>query len=116
MSMIALCSNQKNKIMSTKTIQGQLWSIAPKYWSRHFEPWFLPMYKKTLEKLELTPEHLVLDAGCGSGLFSSLVIDAGAQLIGIDAASGLLEIARERNPHNNFMEEDLEAMPFGDNS
>jgi SAM-dependent methyltransferase len=102
--------------MSTKTVQGKLWSIAPQYWSKHFEPFFLPMYTKVLEQLNLSEDSLLLDAGCGSGLFSSMAIETGAQVIGIDAASGLLEVARQRNPQNNFMEEDLEAMPFADNS
>lgn len=102
--------------MSTKTTQGKLWSIAPKYWSQHFEPWFLPMYKKVLGKLDLGEEHLVLDAGCGSGLFSSLAIDTGAEVVGVDASPGLLQVARRRNPHTNFLEEDLEALPFAENS
>jgi SAM-dependent methyltransferase len=34
----------------------------------------------------------------------------------VDAAPGLLEVARERNPNNNFMEEDLESLPFGSGS
>ena len=102
--------------MSTKTIQGKLWNTAPQYWAKHFEPWFLPMYKKALAKLQLTEDQIVLDAGCGSGLFSSMAINTGAQLIGVDAASGLLEVARKRNPRNNFMEEDLEALPFASNS
>lgn len=102
--------------MSTKTIQGKLWSVAPTYWSQHFEPWFLPMYKKVLEQLKLSEEHLLLDAGCGAGLFTSMVIETGADAIGVDAAPGLLEIARRRNPHTNFLEEDLEALPFTDNS
>ena len=101
--------------MSTKTIQGKLWSVAPQYWAKHFEPWFLPMYKKVLEQLGLSEDHLLLDAGCGSGLFSNMAIEAGAQVIGVDAAPGLLEVARQRNPKNNFLEEDLEALPFGDN-
>lgn len=101
--------------MSTKTIQGKLWSTAPQQWAQHFEPWFLPMYKDALKQLNLDPLHLVLDAGCGSGLFSSMVINTGAQLIGIDAAPGLLEVARRRNLKNNFLEEDLEAMPFTKN-
>jgi SAM-dependent methyltransferase len=102
--------------MSTKTIQGKLWSVAPSYWSQHFEPWFLPIYRKVLEELKPTDQHLLLDAGCGSGLFSHMAIKAGAEVIGIDAAPGLLEVARRRNPKNNFMEEDLEAMPFADDS
>lgn len=102
--------------MSTKTIQGKLWSVAPQYWSQNFEPYFLPLYRKTLEKLGPIKTQLLLDAGCGAGMFSSLAVKAGAQVIGMDAAPGLLEIARERNPHNNFLEEDLEAMPFADDS
>lgn len=97
-------------------MQGKLWSVAPGFWSKHFEPWFLPMYKKVLEQLQLNEEDFVLDAGCGSGLFSSLVVNEGAQLIGVDAAPGLLEVAKQRNPTNTFLEEDLEALPFADSS
>jgi SAM-dependent methyltransferase len=102
--------------MSTKEMQGKLWSVAPSYWSQHFEPWFLPIYRKTLEQLNLNEKTMLLDAGCGSGMFSKMAIDSGAEVIGIDAASGLLEEARRRNPRNNFMEEDLEAMPFANDS
>lgn len=100
--------------MSTKTIQGKLWSIAPQKWAQHFEPWFTPMYKEALKQLKLNERQMVLDAGCGSGLFSSMVIQKGAKLIGIDAAPGLLELARKRNPENSFLEEDLEKLPFND--
>lgn len=102
--------------MSTKQIQGKLWSVAPQYWSTYFEPFFLPMYKKTLEQVKLNEETVMLDAGCGSGLFSYMAINTGAQVMGVDAAPGLLEVARERNPENNFLEEDLEALPFAENS
>lgn len=98
--------------MSTKQIQGKLWSVAPQYWSNYFEPYFLPLYKKTLEQLNLTEEDSLLDAGCGSGMFSHIAISTGAHVTGMDAASGLLTVARERNPGYNFLEEDLEAMPF----
>jgi len=102
--------------MSTKAIQGKLWSGAPEHWAQHFEPWFLPLYKKVLDLLELNSNHLLLDAGCGSGLFSKLAIKTGAEVIGVDAAPGLLEIAKRRNPKNNFLEEDLEALPFADDT
>ena len=102
--------------MSTKTMQGKLWSVAPAYWSQHFEPWFLPMYQDVLEQLQLNDQHFLLDAGCGSGLFSFMAIKAGAEVMGVDAAPGLLEVARKRNPNNNFLEEDLEALPFANDS
>lgn len=98
--------------MQTKEIQGKLWSTAPEYWSRYFEPFFLPLYKKTIEQIQLNEDVALLDAGCGSGLFSHMAISNGAHVMGIDAAPGLLHVARERNPGNNFLEEDLEAMPF----
>jgi SAM-dependent methyltransferase len=102
--------------MSTKILQGQLWSVAPTYWSEHFEPYFLPMYREVFNQISLSQESVVLDAGCGAGLFSSLAIKTGAHVIGIDAAPGLLEIARDRNPKNSFLEEDLEDLPFADES
>ena len=102
--------------MSTKEVQGKLWSVAPQYWSKYFEPFFAPLYKKTLEELQLNEDVLLLDAGCGSGLFSHMAIATGAQVIGTDAAPGLLEMARERNPRNNFLEEDLESLPFATES
>jgi len=98
--------------MSTKKIQGKLWSTAPQYWSKYFEPWFMPLYKRTLDELQLDEEIILLDAGCGAGMFSSLAIEKGAHVIGVDAAPGLLEVARRRNPQNNFLEEDLESLPF----
>jgi len=100
--------------MSTKTIQGKLWSTAPNYWAQHFEPGFLPMYKNVLNQLQLNDELSLLDAGCGAGLFSCLAIETGAEVTGIDAAPGLLELARRRNPQNNFIEGDLEDLPFAD--
>jgi SAM-dependent methyltransferase len=100
--------------MSTKQLQGKLWSTAPQNWSTYFEPFFLPLYKKTLKQLSLSEDDSLLDAGCGSGMFSHMAISTGAQVIGIDAAPGLLNVARERNPGHNFLEEDLEAMPFSD--
>jgi SAM-dependent methyltransferase len=102
--------------MSTKTIQGKLWSIAPSNWSIHFEPYFMPIYRRVLEQVNITENTMLLDAGCGSGLFVSIADSAGAQVTGIDAASGLLDVARERNPGITFLEEDLEALPFADNT
>jgi hypothetical protein len=45
--------------MSTKTVQGKLWSIAPQYWAQHFEPWFAPMYKTVLKQLQLIDGELL---------------------------------------------------------
>lgn len=98
--------------MVTQELQRNLWSIAPQYWSRYTEPFFLPLYKKVIEQLRLDEDSLLLDAGCGSGLFAHMAISTGAQVIGLDTAAGLLEVARGRSPQNNFLEENLESLPF----
>lgn len=102
--------------MQTKEIQGRLWSKAPDYWSKYFEPYFVPLYKKALQEINIQPGDALLDAGCGSGLFSAMAISSCVQLTGIDAAPGLLELARKRNAGYSFMEEDLEALPFASES
>jgi ubiquinone/menaquinone biosynthesis C-methylase UbiE len=74
------------------------------------------MYQMVLKQLALTDKERLLDAGCGSGLFTYLAGKTGAEIIGVDAAQGLLELARLRNPRINFLQEDLEALPFKENT
>ncbi len=98
--------------MSTKSIQGKLWSTAPPYWAQHFEPWFSPMYQIALKQLKLSEKDRLLDVGCGSGLFTHLAARTGAEVIGVDLAQGLLDLARLRNPQISFLQEDLETLAF----
>jgi SAM-dependent methyltransferase len=54
----------------------------------------------------------LLDAGCGSGMFLQLARRESAQVAGIDAAQGLLDVARERVPDADLRAADLEELPF----
>jgi SAM-dependent methyltransferase len=100
--------------MQTKEIQGKLWSTAPADWAKFLEPTFIPMYVDVLKRLDLNEEKMVLDAGCGSGLFLSMVAATGAAVHGIDAAPGLLEMTKKRLPNATLLIEDLENIPFSD--
>ena len=100
--------------MQTKEVQGKLWSSAPSDWAKYLEPTWIPMYRSVLRQLYLNEEKMLLDAGCGAGLFLSMVIPTGATVHGIDAAPGLLEISKRRLPGVTLMIEDLEAIPFSD--
>jgi len=99
--------------MRTKEVQGKLWSSAPQDWAKYVEPTFIPMYQSVLKRLPVD-EQMLLDAGCGSGLFLKMASAAGAWISGIDAATGLLEISKKRLPDTTLLVADLEAMPFGD--
>jgi SAM-dependent methyltransferase len=100
--------------MQTKEVQGKLWSTAPGDWLKFLEPTFIPMYNGVLRRLDLNEEKMVLDAGCGSGLFLSMVAATGAAIHGIDAAPGLLAVSKKRLPGATLLTEDLEDIPFSD--
>ena len=100
--------------MQTREVQGKLWSTAPSDWTDLFEPTFIPMYQSVLSRLELDEEKMLLDAGCGSGLFLSMASSTGAIVHGIDAAPGLLEVSKSRLPGVTLLNEDLESLPFID--
>lgn len=67
--------------MQTKEAQGKLWSTAPADWTKYLEPTFIPMYQAVLSKIPLDAEKLLLDAGCGSGLFLSMAAATGVSTL-----------------------------------
>lgn len=59
---------------------------------------------------ELLPDvdnRHVLDAGCGSGVYTRRLVDRGATVTGVDLSTAMLEEARERVPEATFHEADL---------
>jgi ubiquinone/menaquinone biosynthesis C-methylase UbiE len=88
---------------------------------------FAAVAEKILESGELVVERAgvepgseVLDVACGTGNASIPAARAGARVTGLDFASGLLEIARERAADAmveiEFVEGDAQALPFEDAS
>lgn len=75
------------------------------------EPTTNPMYTHMQavfwETLGNLKGHRVLDLGCGDGWLSSLMDKAGAQVIGIDGSTRLLELAQERYPQLTYVQWDL---------
>jgi SAM-dependent methyltransferase len=60
----------------------------------------------------------VLDAGCGTGVLSKALAEAGATVVGIDASEPYLQGARDRRSHPNITYEhgDIFRMRFTDRS
>ena len=54
----------------------------------------------------------VADLGCGSGVFTSALHERGYECVGLDLSSKLLELARAKYPQTEFVEGDVEALPF----
>lgn len=71
-------------------------------------------YNSVLEKVNVT-DGVVLDVGCGSGLFFKMVAAQANILVGVDLSVKLLEKAKEqaRNFENVFvLQADADHLPF----
>ena len=83
-----------------------------------FAPDLEPAAEHVVELAGLHPGERVLDLGCGTGNAALLAARAGAAVTGIDPASRLLEIARERLADDgldgSFVVGDAQALPFRD--
>ena len=72
-------------------------------------------YRAALEGLSLESGSVVLDVGCGSGLFFNEVAGTLGKLVGVDASFKLLLIARERAknfPSVYIVQADADYLPF----
>ena len=56
----------------------------------------------------------VVDLGCGSGVFTNVLQQRGYRCTGVDLSPTLIKIAREKYPGIDFLEGDIEKLPFPD--
>jgi 2-polyprenyl-3-methyl-5-hydroxy-6-metoxy-1,4-benzoquinol methylase len=76
---------------------------------------FAPRLRALLEHVE--PGMRVLDVGCGEASFAAALAEAGAHVVGIDAAQEPLRRARERHPRLELRRvAEGEQWPFADSS
>jgi ubiquinone/menaquinone biosynthesis C-methylase UbiE len=69
---------------------------------------------KKLKELELTSKK-VLDLGCGSGRYTRVLKNFGANVVGVDPSEELLKIARKEIKNIDFLKKDSSNLPFKDN-
>jgi SAM-dependent methyltransferase len=100
--------------MGSGTIQGRLWGARARDWATYVEQVSLPLFGAALDAARVTSGTHLLDAGCGAGLLALLASLRGARVSALDAAPGLLAIARERLPGADIREGDQEGLPFAD--
>ena len=102
--------------MGSAQMQGALWGAAAQDWADLGEPVQVPFFEAALDAVGVTQGTQLLDAGCGAGLALVLAARRGAVVTGLDAAAGLLAIARERLPQADLREGDLEELPYADDT
>ena len=58
---------------------------------------FVPgLGQAALQRLDPKPGELILDIGCGDGVLTARIAEAGARVIGFDSSEGMVEAARAR--------------------
>jgi SAM-dependent methyltransferase len=95
---------------------GIAWSARALDWAYFMEPLFLPLYEQLAVAVDIGPGTHVLDVGCGAGLALRHYAQRGADVVGVDAAAGLLTIAKSRVPSAELHHASLTDMPLESSS
>jgi len=96
-------------------------------WPERYEAWFATpigrLVKDTecrliLEMLGPTQGEKILDAGCGTGVFTMDYLAAGAEVVGLDISAPMLDVAIKKASRYPFrvVQGDMLALPFEDES
>jgi ubiquinone/menaquinone biosynthesis C-methylase UbiE len=82
-----------------------------------FEPASSARLIDTIVRLgRFEPGARLADLGCGSGVFTDLLRQQGCVCTGVDISPKLIELGRRKYPDIEFLEGDVERLPFGDGS
>lgn len=75
-----------------------------------------PIVGEILDGLGEGKGRVAADAACGTGRLSSLLVERGYDVVGIDGSPEMLDVARTRFPNATWREGDLRALPLDDSS
>src|SRR5918997_6057154 len=101
---------------TTAGTEGPDWSAKAPVWVELWAHLAAPAREVVARATAIGAGTRVLDVGCGSGEFCALVADRGATASGIDAAEGMIAIARRRLPDADLRVGPMEALPWPDAS
>jgi SAM-dependent methyltransferase len=111
--------NEYTSVHGSAARWGPLFDARAADWAQTWEGpdgWGTPVYDHVLDIARISAGTRVLDCGCGAGRFARMAADRGAEVAGIDAARGLVDIAASRTPGGDFRVGDIEALPWPDDT
>jgi 2-polyprenyl-3-methyl-5-hydroxy-6-metoxy-1,4-benzoquinol methylase len=82
------------------------WNRNAAYWDERMatpNDWHAILVRPAVERLlGLRPGETVLDVGAGNGLFSLRLAELGGHVVATDVSDRLIELAKQRNAHENL--------------
>jgi ubiquinone/menaquinone biosynthesis C-methylase UbiE len=110
-------------ITDAQNVKGELFDQWPEKYDRWFETPIGALVKKyentlLLELLQPRPEELILDVGCGTGVFTLNVLGFGPRMTGLDISYPMLRRAELKLKGFPFqaVAGDMKDLPFADES
>jgi SAM-dependent methyltransferase len=97
---------------TTADVEGPEWSARAAEWAALCAPAAAPAMARLVERTAVGPGTRLLDVGCGSGELLALAAARGAAVSGLDAAEGMIAIARERVPGADLRVGAMERLPW----
>uniref|UniRef100_UPI001359F29D class I SAM-dependent methyltransferase n=1 Tax=Geminicoccus flavidas TaxID=2506407 RepID=UPI001359F29D len=96
--------------------RSQFAATDPAAYEHFMGRWSRRLAKPFLEFVGTRPSDRVLDVGCGTGVLTAALAEAGAAAVGIDASEPYLDGARRLRSHPNITYElgDVRRMRFAD--
>jgi SAM-dependent methyltransferase len=102
--------------MKSRTIEWQRqvdgFSDTAENYATTMAPSLRTMAVVVVKRAGLQAGERILDVGTGTGIGAAASLTAGREVIGVDAAPGMLAIARREVPGAQFVEADYMALPF----
>lgn len=81
-------------------------------YARELDPTFAGSVERIVELAAARPGVHLLDLASGTGAIARLAAARGASVVGVDASTGMLEVARMRSPGLDLRPADACALPF----
>jgi ubiquinone/menaquinone biosynthesis C-methylase UbiE len=96
-------------------------------WAKRYEAWFETPLGRLVKQYETRliqgmlrprPGEKILDAGCGTGVFTQMVLEAGAQVVGLELSGPMLAAAKEKLGRGalSMIQGDMIELPLADES
>ena len=93
---------------------GAAWGHAALDWAYLFEPYARDAADHIFDVLNVGPRTALFDMACGAGYATARAARRGANVSGLDASAGLIEIARRRTPSGDFTTGTMFEVPHPD--